>query len=162
MKRSGKMRCTILEKQTLEAYQLLVFRGELMKADISQKITEMSAYAKSCGEEATGNVISVTFSSRDSEKGRVSEVGIYLPVSGRLENRGDVVWKEKFFLSNAVKLEFEGPPEQLPEACRRMGEYIREKNLSPVTDGYHVMKKVNKQFNWMAVDIYIGVSENVL
>lgn len=162
MKLLGKMHCVISEKQTLEAHQLLVFFGELMKKDVSQKVAEMSAYAKSRGVNVIGNVISVTFSSSDSEKGRVSKVGIYLPVDRQLENRDDVVWQERFFLSNAVKLEFEGTPEQFPEACRRLEEYIREKKLKVVTDGYRVMKMVNEHSNRIAMDIYVGVSENIL
>lgn len=156
------MQCLISEKQTLEAHRLLVFCGELEKREISKKIAEMMAYAESRGISVAGNVISVTFSSRDSEKGQILRVGIYLPVNGRLDDRGDVMWQEKFLLSNAVKLEFEGTPEQLPEACQRVEKHIREKKLKVVTDAYRVIKKTDEQFNRIAMEIYIGVCENIL
>jgi effector-binding domain-containing protein len=73
--------------------------------------------------------------------------------------------KPVVLLTNALKIEHKGNPANLQETINVLLKYIEERKLTQITTGYNVVVKEasNPEFvDDMIIDVYVGISPNIL
>lgn len=76
-----------------------------------------------------------------------------------------LIFKPKFRLSNAVKITHKGNPANMQESVNKLIGYLSRNNLTSVTSLYNVTvnkPKTPMNIDNMVVDMYIGVTDNIL
>ena len=98
-------------------------------------------------------------------QGPVMDVEILLPLDREIAPPEGYVWKPRLLLTNAVVAWHVGSPATMQQSANAINTYILEHHLIPITVGYNVTVKETKtpqELDDMVVDIYVGVSPNVL
>lgn len=98
-------------------------------------------------------------------QGPVMDVEILLPLDREIAPPEGYVWKPRFLLTNAVVVRHIGSPATMQQSANAINAYIMEHHFTPITAGYNVTvkdAKTPKELDDMVVDIYVGVSPNVL
>jgi effector-binding domain-containing protein len=94
------------------------------------------------------------------------KVDIYIPLNKAPETSiKNYILKSKVYLTNAIKTRHEGDLFSIQNSIRHLEQYIEKKNLKQITNNYNMIMlglddKADSQNS--IVDIYIGVSSNVL
>lgn len=141
---------------------LLSFRGKVKQDGLPAIMKSMKEYAEAQGVRVTDGPISVTYAVEASPEGMVSDTEILLPISGKVEANGTFAWKERLYITNAVKLMYAGKPELFQAACEEMNVYVQEKKYVPITAGYVVTKGFDQLTGLISMEVYMGISPNVL
>ena len=152
----------ILEQQQLDVRSMLSFRGKVKQDSLPTVMRSMKEYAESQGRRATEGPISVTYAVEASPEGMVSDTEILLPISGEVEANEMFAWKERLYITNAVKLMYAGTPELFRAACEEMNVYVQEKKYVPITAGYVVTKGFDQLTGLISMEVYMGISPNIL
>lgn len=153
---------SILENQQLEVKNLISLRGKFMPEEIPAAMQKLKNYAETQGVRPVGGPISVTFGVEQTVDGILADTEILMPVDGSVMGNGEIVWKERLFVTNAVLLQYAGSPEMFQNACNELNTYIQEKGYTPVTAGYTVTKGVDQLSGMVEMEVYVGISPNVL
>ena len=155
----------ILEHQTLELHNVLSYRAKMTQQELAAKSQEIERLLQNSGAKRAANAVTATFAVEQGAAGPVMDIEILLPLDMELTPPEGYVWKPRFLLTNAVVARHVGNPATLQEASNAINAYIAEHRLTPITAGYNVTVKEAKtplELDEMIVDIYIGVSPNVL
>lgn len=152
----------ILEQQLLDVRGLLSFRGKVKQDGLPEIMKSMKEYVEAQGVRVTDGPISVTYAVEASPEGMVSDTEILLPISGKVEANGTFAWKERLYITNAVKLMYAGTPELFQAACEEMNAYVQEKQYVPITAGYVVTKGIDQLTGLISMEVYMGISPNIL
>ena len=149
----------IVEGQTLEIQNLISFRGKLTQNEIESVGKDMEEFVVSAGARRVGNPITATYGI-ESDK---IDVELLIPVDKQVECSQCYTYKERIRIVNAVVAKYTGSPMGLQGACNELNQYIIEHKLMPVTVGYNLTKKVDiTNPENTEVDIYVGISQNIL
>lgn len=149
----------IVEGQTLEIQNLISFRGKLTQAEIESTRKDMEKFVIFAGAHPVGNPIIATYGI-ESDK---IDVELLIPVDKQVECLECYTYKERIRIVNAVVAKYTGSPRDLQEACNELNQYIVEHKLLPVTVGYNLTKNVDiTNPENTEVDIYVGISQNIL
>lgn len=157
---TGKRR--ILDKQQVELENLISFRGKVRQREMSLLIRQMVECAEAQQAKVGENLISATYQVEFVDGEKVAEVELMLPVEGKITDRGDFTCKPRFFLKDAVKMEYQGPSSGFATVFEEMKQYIEKKGYVPITVGYIVSVLNNKKEDEVDMEVYMGVSANVL
>ncbi|MBP3617461.1 MAG: hypothetical protein J6J38_05420 [Lachnospiraceae bacterium] len=157
---SGKRR--ILDNQQVELENLISFRGKVRQREIPLLIRQMVKCAEAQRAKVGENLISATYQVELVDGEKVAEVELMLPVEGKITDRGDFTCKPRFFLKDAVKMEYQGPSSGFATVFEEMKQYIEKKGYVPITVGYIVSVLNNKNEDEVDMEVYMGVSANVL
>ena len=112
-----------------------------------------------------GPIITSTFSVENVDGEQLLDMEILVPVDKEIETSGEYQFKKKFQLVNAVYARHEGNPNLLQETYSELMGYIQKNNLLQITTAYNVNVKdptSADDLDNMIIDVYIGVSPNVL
>ena len=155
----------IIENVKLEMDNVLSFKGEITQQEMVQIIKEMEQIVSNNGAEKKGNIVTATFDVKKKGNQIVMAVQVLVPLNKKINSPSGYVFKPVFRLNNAIKLRHYGNPSKLQENMNKLVKYIEEKGLMPITPGYNVTINEPSDKNNMEdliVDIYIGVSDNIL
>jgi len=152
----------ILEQQQLDVKSMLSFRGKVRQDNLPTVMKSMKDYAEAQGVRVTEGPISVTYAVEEGPEGMVSDTEILLPISGKVEANEVFAWKERLYITNAVKLMYAGTPELFQAACEEMNAYVQEKQYVPITAGYVVTKGIDQLTGMISMEVYMGISPNIL
>lgn len=152
----------ILEHQKLDMRNLISFRGKVRQEEISEVIQIMRNYAVAQGSDMAGGPISVTYGVEQTEYGAIADAEIMIQVDKKIAGNDKFAWKERLFLEDAVRLKYAGSPALFQNACSELNAYIREKRYTPITAGYILTKGIDSLLRTVDMEVYIGVSSNVL
>ncbi len=153
---------SILENQQLEVKNLLSLRGKFTQEEIPAAMQKLKVYADMQGVRPVGGPISVTFGVEQTADGILADTELLMPVDGAVAGNEEIARKERLFLTNAVMLQYAGSPVMFQNACNELNTYIQEKGYVPITAGYTVTKGVDQLSGTMEMEVYVGISPNVL
>lgn len=152
----------ITEGNTFEMTNVLSYRGKNTQQEISVVMNEIQELIKNNGAEKAGPAVSATFAVTDNS---IMDIEVMVPIDRMITVPEKFKMKSHFRLTNAVKVRHEGSPAGLPNSCAELMKYISNSNLTPITAAYNVtVKEALNQLDIgnMIVDIYVGVSDNIL
>ena len=155
----------IKEEQTLEMHNVLSFRAKMTQQELMEKAKELENIMQDNGAQRTGSVVTATFAVEQSARGVVMDMEFLLPLDREIVAPTGFVWKPHFLLTNAVVVRHIGNPSGLQESVNALNAYIAQHRLTPITVGYNVTVKEAKtplELDDMIVDIYVGISPNLL
>ena len=155
----------IREHQTLEMKNVLSFRAKMTQQEFAAKSQEIERILKESGAIKAAPVVTTTYAVEQGAMGPVMDVELLLPLDQEIRAPEGYTWKPHFLLTNAVKLHHVGHPSRLQNSINELNAYIREHRLVPITSGYNVTVKEAKtplELDTMEVDVYVGISPNVL
>jgi len=152
----------IMENQQLEVHNLISLRGKMRQEEIPGAMQKLKAYADAQGVKPVGGPISVTFAVEQTAEGLLTDTELLMPVDGKTSDNEEIIWKDRLFITNAVLLKYAGSPAMFQNACNELNTYIEEKGYTPITAGYTVTKGVDQLSGTMEMEVYVGLSPNVL
>lgn len=155
----------ITEHNTLDFENLISIRATLRQSDLIQIFQEMNRIIKESTTEQNGSFISATYSSEIENDEMVMDMEILCPVKNKIALPDGYEFKPVFHLVEAVKLEYEGHPNEAPAAMQKLMQHIAESKLTPITPIYNIVTyepKSKEEFDKYAMNVYVGVSENIL
>lgn len=155
----------ITQNQTLEMQNLLSYRGRMTQQEFTEKAQQIERILQEHGAQKAAPVVTTTFSIEQGAMGPIMDAEILVPLNKEIPVPSGYVWKPQFLLTNAVKLHHVGNPAMLQNSVNELNAYITQHRLVPITSGYNVTVKEAKtplELDTMEIDVYVGVSPNVL
>ncbi len=155
----------ITQNQTLEMQNLLSYRGRMTQQEFTAKAQEIERILQEHGVEKAAPTVTTTFSVEQGTTGPIMDAEILVPLNKEIQVPSGFVWKPRFLLTNAVKLHHVGHPSALQNSVNELNAYITQHQLVPITSGYNVTVKEAKtplELDTMEIDVYVGISPNVL
>lgn len=155
----------ILENQSLHMKNVLSYRGKITQSQINQVMQQIGKDISQFGAEKNGDVATVTFAVDTSNGQPLIDIEILVPLSQPVDFKGKYTLKPVFKLDNAVKIRHEGNPAELQNSVNELLRYISKNGLTPITQAYNVTitsVSLPHALNEVVVDVYIGVSKNIL
>lgn len=155
----------IQEGVVLEQFNLLSFRKEMTQKEVVEKSREIEELIKREGAERIAPVMSTTYAVRENAGDSLMDIEILVPLNKRINFPVGYQWKERLFVTNAVLIKHKGHPAGLQNTFDILNEYMQKNQLTPITGAYNVPVKEAKnpmEVNDMEIDIYVGISPNIL
>ncbi|MDD5901671.1 MAG: hypothetical protein PUC73_12350 [Lachnospiraceae bacterium] len=161
-KSGGTIENRISVNERYEAQNLLTYRGRIKQNETALVLQRMQAYVRKHQLAVTGDFVSATFGVEQIGTEKFADVELMQPMDRMEEPEGELFWKPRFCLEGAIKLEYTGPKEGFPVACEEMQRYMQIYGYIPISAGYVVTKQNIGAGNDVNLQVYIGVSHNVL
>lgn len=155
----------ITEHNTLNMNNLISFRSTLNQQGVFQAMKEIDMIVSESKTERNGSVVTTTYSSKMENGEMVMDVEILYPVLQKIDLPSGYNFKPVFHLCNTVKMRYQGSPMKAQEAMKEFMLYITEHNLKLITSIYTVIAyepKSKEEFENYTVEVYVGISENIL
>jgi hypothetical protein len=152
----------ILENQTLEMTNVLSRRGTFSQTELQVEMQKIGLLLKEKAVEKNGSVVTATFAIDVSGD---MDIEILVPLNHAIFLPNGYTLKPNFKLTNAVKIRHAGNPVHLQKSAQDINAYIADNQLIPITVGYNVVvsePKNPQDVENMIVDIYVGISPNIL
>jgi len=151
----------ILTNQELCMSNVLSFRRKLPVHELQNKIEYMEKFIEDGGYKKTGSPVSATHAVGQQNNEQILDIEVLIPLDKHFTPPEGYVCKPEFKLTNAISIRHDGNPAKLQETCDKLTTFIEEHGLTPITCGYNVTKSQTDAENAI-VDVYIGISSNVL
>jgi effector-binding domain-containing protein len=149
----------------LRLENLLSLRKKLTQEEVNIELDKISKFLDEKGIKKNGSLVTATFGIESQSGHPTLDIELLLPMDKKVELPPEYKLKEVFHLVNAVYARHTGNPNLLQNTYNEMLSYIQENKLQQLTVGYNV--QVNElihvqSIDQLAIDVYIGVSPNIL
>ncbi len=152
----------ITENAILEMTNVLSYRDKLTQNQLMRVSQDIEQLIKDNNASKTGASVSATFSIDTTGAEPVYDMEILIPIDRNISVSAPYTIKPVFKLKNAVKIRHIGNPAMMQNTADELMQYIKNKGLMPVTTGYNVTVQAPSAVDDLIVDIYVGVSDNIL
>ena len=155
----------ITENVALEMTNVLSYRNKSTQKQLVMVSKEIEELLKNNNAKKVGANVSVTFAIDTTGLEPMLDVEILIPIDKTISVSAPYTIKPVFRLRNAVKIRHKGNPALLQNTANELMEYIKNKGLIPITAGYNVtIQEISSptDVDSLIVDIYVGVSDNIL
>lgn len=155
----------ILKHQTLEMRNVLSYRSKMTQQEIQSKSQEIEKLLSETGAMKAASTVTTTFSVEHGANGSVMDVEILVLLDREISLPMGYTWKPHFLLTNALMIRHIGNPASLQNAINELNAYIVTHQLVPISSGYNVTVKAARtplEIDSMVVDVYVGISPNLL
>lgn len=155
----------ITENVALEMTNVLSYRNKSTQKQLVMVSKEIEKLLKNNNAKKVGANVSVTFAIDTTGLEPMLDVEILIPIDKTISVSAPYTIKPIFRLRNAVKIRHKGNPALLQNTANELMEYIKNKGLIPITAGYNVtIQEISSptDVDSLIVDIYVGVSDNIL
>ena len=155
----------ITENCKLEMENVISFRGKVTQQQMSQIVKEMEQIISENSAEKKGFSSTATFAIENNGSQPIMDIEILIPLNKEIHVPSDYKFKPIFRLNNAVKIRHQGNPAMLQNSANELMKYISDHQLTPITTGYNVTVQEPTNQNdvdSLIVDMYVGVSDNIL
>lgn len=155
----------ILTKQIYEMENVISYRAKMTQKEMNIAMNRLMTLIKDNGLVKNGYITTSTFSIEKAGNTELVDIEILCPVDKICRLPKEYTFKPVFRLANAVKITHKGDPVNLQETANLLISYINENKLTPITSMYNVTVREPKSpvdVDNMVVDMYIGVSDNIL
>ncbi|HCR72839.1 MAG TPA: AraC family transcriptional regulator [Ruminococcus sp.] len=154
-----------MEIQTNQLYEMknvISYRAKMTQQEVNDVMNRMGTFIQEKGLNKSGCVTTTTF---NIESTGAMDIEILCPVDKVCDVPQGFIFKPEFRLSNAAKITHKGNPANMQESVNKLIGYLNKNKLTPVTSLYNVT--VNEpitpmDIDNMVVDMYIGVTDNIL
>lgn len=151
--------------QTYEMNNVISYRAKMTQQEMNDIMNRLGAFIKDKGLTKNGYVTTTTFSVENVSGTQLMDIEILCPVDKACDVPPGFAFKPKFKLTNAAKITHTGNPANMQASANELISYINQNKLTPITSLYNVTVNEPKSptdIDNMVVDMYIGVSENIL
>ena len=155
----------IKENMTLQMKNVLSYRGKMSQQDMMKKSQEIEQVMKEMGVVKAGPSATTTFSVEQGSSGPIMDIEILIPIDKEIKAPVEYTFKPEIRLVNALMITHIGNPAGLENTLNELNAYIQKHKLPPITTGYNVTTKEPKareELDTMEIDIYVGISPNIL
>ena len=155
----------IRENQELHMTNVLSMRKRVTAQDLQQEMERIGHFVKSNGLRRIGPKVTATFAVAMENGRQIMDVEVLIPLDRPFDPPEGCVYKPLFRLVNAVTIQHIGNPATLQDTYNTLLAYIQEHQLQAITPGYNVaVQEVETpdKIDQLIVDVYIGVSHNIL
>ena len=155
----------ILTKQIYEMENVISYRAKMTQKEMNIAMNRLMTLINDNGLTQSGYITTSTFSIEKVGSTELIDIEILCPVDKICRLPQEYTFKPVFRLANAVKITHKGDPVNLQETANLLISYINENKLTPITSMYNVTVREPKSpvdVDNMVVDMYIGVSDNIL
>jgi len=143
---------------------VLSLRKKLTQEEINNEMIKIGKFFESNSINKAGPVVTCTYSAEVVNAVVMMDMEILVPMD-RTVDLVDYTLKPIFRLVNAVYARHYGDPTKLQDTYNEMLEFIQKNKLQQITPGYNVTVKdilPDMNPNEIIVDVYVGVSPNIL
>ncbi len=155
----------ITENAALEMTNVLSYRSKSTQSQLAMASKEIDELLKNNDAKKVGSSVSATFAIDTTGSEPMLDVEILIPLDKEISVSAPYMIKPVFRLRNAVKIRHKGNPALMQNTANELMEYIKNKGLMPITAGYNVTVQEPTSptdVDSLIVDIYVGVSDNIL
>ena len=155
----------IVDNQTLVMRDVLTYRAKMTQQELNVAMNNIGKVIKENGANKNGCATTSTFAIEVVDNQQVMDIEVLVPLDKEITAPDGYVFKKQFKLTNAVKIRHEGNPSLMQNSANELMKYISDKGLTPITSGYNVTVKEptsQAEIDNMIIDIYVGVSPNIL
>ncbi len=148
--------------RTLNMENVLSLRKKITQEEMQKEMAKIGQFFEENGIKKSGYIATTTYSIDSDGK---LDIEILVPMDKLVELPPEYRLKPVFKLVNAIYARHEGNPANLQNVYNEMMEFIKENNLQQITTGYNVTVKDSSlamSMGEIVIDVYIGVSENIL
>lgn len=152
-------------QQILEMRNVLSYRAKMTQQELQAKSQEIEKLLQNSGAQRSAPAVTTTYSVEQGAGGTVMDIEFLVPLDREITAPNGYVWKPHFLLTNALRIRHIGNPATLQNSINELNAYITERRLVPITTGYNVTVKEAKtpqELDNMEIDIYVGISPNLL
>lgn len=139
----------VIEHQALIYYHVLSYETIVDEKQIPEMISSMKNNISVIDLQLCGNIII-------TKKGLKTE--FIIPVDREFKSNAYYNYKPIFKLVNAIRIRHYGDFSSIYKSLQELKEYVYLNNLTAVTNPYYVDKNIENGI----IDVYVGISENVL
>ncbi len=137
----------------------------MTQQQINEEMIKIGKLLQDNGAKKQGPIVTITFAIENVNGNHMLDMEILVPIDKKLDLTSEYTLKPAFHIVNAVYARHTGNPAALQNTYNEMLAFIHQNNLQQITAGYNV--QVNELLpgmtpNDMIVDVYIGVSPNIL
>ena len=151
--------------QTYEMNNVISYRAKMTQQKMNDTMNRLGAFIKDSGLTKNGCVTTTTFSVENVSGAQLMDIEILCPVDKACNVPQGFTFKPKFRLTNAAKITHKGSPANMQNSVNELVGYLNQNKLTPITSLYNVTVNEPKSpadIDGMVVDMYIGVSNNIL
>ena len=151
--------------QTYEMNNVISYRAKMTQQEMNDTMNCLGTFIKDNGLTKSGCVTTTTFSVENVSGVQLMDIEILCPVDKACDVPQGFTFKPEFRLSNAAKITHKGSPANMQDSVNELVGYLNQNNLTPITSLYNVTVNEPKSpadIDSMVVDMYIGVSNNIL
>ncbi|MDR2572309.1 MAG: AraC family transcriptional regulator [Oscillospiraceae bacterium] len=155
----------IKEKQELRMSNVLSFRKRLSAPEFQQASVRISKFIEDGSFTKTAPTATATFAVEIENGQQMLDIEVLISLDKPFDPPEECVCKPEFLLTNAVTIRHLGNPTGLEDSYNKLMSYIEERGYVTITNGYNVTvtePKSPADIDQMIIDIYIGVSPNIL
>ncbi|MGN0606778.1 MAG: AraC family transcriptional regulator [Oscillospiraceae bacterium] len=155
----------IQTNQTYEMKNVISYRAKMTQQEVNDVMNNLGTFIQNNGLIQSGCVTTTTFSVENADVSQLMDIEILCPVDKVCEVPQGFKFKPEFRLSNAAKITHKGNPANMQESVNKLISYLNQNKLTPVTSLYNVTvnePKTPMDIENMVVDMYIGVTDNIL
>jgi effector-binding domain-containing protein len=156
---------SVLENQELHMSNVLSFRKMLTPNELQHELERIGKFVEGGGYAKTGPTVTATFAVEQQNGVQMLDMEVLIPLDKPFAPPEGCALKPEILLTNAVSIRHIGNPAGLQATCDNIMAYIQERGLQPITCGYNATVKeatTPAEIEQMIVDVYIGVSPNIL
>ena len=149
--------------ESIRFQNLLSFHKKIDQRDVDKEILKIKNLLVEKGINKNGPMISAIFGIEDVNGCTIIDIEILVPMDRKTELPDEYSIKDVFNLENAIFSRHTGNPKMIQNTYNQMVEFIRNNGLQQITVAYNVQtKEASQNTNDFSIDIYIGVSANIL
>ena len=144
---------------------VISYRAKMTQKEMNIAMNRLMTLINDNGLTQSGYITTSTFSIEKVGSIELIDIEILCPVDKICRLPQEYTFKPVFRLANAVKITHKGDPVNLQETANLLISYINENKLTPITSMYNVTVREPKSpvdVDNMVVDMYIGVSDNII
>ncbi|HOA80565.1 MAG TPA: AraC family transcriptional regulator [Defluviitaleaceae bacterium] len=144
---------------------LLSLRKKITQEQFNNEMVKISGIFESNQVKKSGPIITTTFMVETINGENYFDMEILVPMDRKVDLPSDYNFKQLFKIVNAVYVRHEGNPAFLQKVYDEMLLYITKNSLQQITPAYNVTVKdllPGMSADELVIDVYIGVSENIL
>ena len=144
---------------------VLSLRRKMTQQQINDEMMKIGKLLQDNEAKKQGPIVTVTFAIENVNGNQLLDMEILVPIDKKLGLTSEYTLKPFFHIVNAIYARHTGDPATLQNTYNEMLAFIQQNNLQQITAGYNV--QVNDLLPGMTpddmiVDVYIGVSPNIL
>ncbi len=154
------MSVTTNEKYKMQ--NVISYREKMTNERLNEVMKTLNSFITENKLNKNGCITTTTYA---IESSGIMDIEIFCPVDRECSVPDGFNFKPIFRLSNALKTTHTGNPATLQTSVNELMEYMKNNNLTPITSLYNVTVKeatTPLEIDTMVVDLYLGVTDNIL
>lgn len=151
----------------LKVENVLSLRKRMTQEEINIEMGKIGKFLQDNEIKKVGSIITATFAIEENCGRHLMDMEILVPIDKikEFDFPGEYIFKPLFHIFDAVYARHEGNPATLQNTYNEILDFIQQNKLQQVTAGYNVQVKdflPGMTADEIVIDVYIGVSRNVL